>query len=644
MISMFRKFFQSKIGLPIFIGFLVVVALAFAASDITGSATFGGLTGDDKVAAVGGDPITAIEASSALDAALQRERQQNPTLTMQQFVAGGGFEGELDLLIDRYAVGAFAKKYGLRAGDNLVNSEILKIGAFRNLTGEFDQATYEAALRQQGITEAVLRKDISDGLLAQMLLRPAFASPRLPRAAAKQYASLILERRQGNIALIPSAEFAPEGDPTDKQLTDFYSANRTDFILPERRSIRFARFGEDTVKLNFTATDAQIAQRFERDAANYAAQERRAISSFVVPTEQAAKALADRIRGGAAFEAAAREAGFTVSDGELADRAEITSSTSAALTEKVFAGARGAVVEARGALGWYVARIDEIERTPARTLGEVRGEIAEQLKKEALAAELIELSAKIEELVDTGSSLTDVAEQFDLELTNVPEVTADGQLFGTSGQRLIEALQPILETAFQMDESEPQLAELVPGQQFLVFDVANVVESAAPPLADVREPVIAAWKRAEGSKMAREAADRVMAKVRKGMPIEQALREEDIAQGRIERINLSRRELISNGQQRIPPALVLMFSMAQGSTKILEDANKLGWFVVDLDQIETAPIEDGDQTLQDTLAQLEPALAGEYNAQMARAIREEVGVERNEEAIEALRKRLLGEI
>ncbi len=644
MISLFRNFFQSKIGLPIFIGFLVLVALAFAASDISGSATFGGLTGDDKVASVGGEAITSNEMNGAMNNALDRARQQNPTITMPQYVANDGLSRELELLMDRFAIGQFAKKYGLRAGDNLVNSEILQIGAFRNVTGDFDQDTYQAALRRQGITDAILRKDIGDGLLAQQLLRPAFAAPQLPRAAARQYASLVLERRQGEIALIPSSEYAPEGDPTEEQLVAYYNESRSDYILPERRTIRFARFGADSVQAGEAPSDEQVAARFEQDAALYAAQERRAISSFVVPTEEAANALADRIRGGVSLETAAQEAGFNISSGDLRDRENMSSSTSFALAEAVFAAEQGDVVDPqRSQLGWYVARVDDIERTAARTLDDVRDVIATQIQEEGRAAQLIELSSRIEELVDTGTSLTDAANEFGLEVTSIPDVMADGQIYGALGQGISQALAPILDTSFQMEESEPQLAELVPGAQFVIFDVSDITESAAPPLDEVRDEVTSAWRRAEGNAIAREAADRILEAVRGGQSLAEAMRAENSALVQVESIDLERRELLANPQGRIPTALVLMFSMAQGSTKILEEDNDLGWFVVNLDTITTEPVADDDPVLLDTQTQIARALSGEYNAQFSRAVREEIGVERNEEAIENLRKVLAGE-
>jgi len=645
MLSLFRNFFQSKIGLPIFIGFLVIVALAFAATDISGSATFGGLSGDDDIAVVGDERITANEMTGAMNNALDRARQQDPSITMAQFIAEGGLDREIELMIDRYAIGEFARTYGLRAGENLVNSEILQIGAFRNLTGEFDQATYQAALRRQGITDAELRQDIAAGLLAQMVLRPALATPFLPEAAARQYTKLVLERREGQIALIPSLQFAPEGDPSTEDLAEFYNANRSEFIVPERRTIRIASLSAEDIAADVEPTQAEIAARYERDTERYEAGEQRSVRSFVVPTQQGARALVERVRGGLSLEAAAREAGFEVSSSELLDREALAEETSFELAQRVFAADEGDVVQpARSQLGWYVARVENVERTPARPLDEVRDEIAGELQAEAEAETLAELSSRIEELVDTGTSLSEVAEEFALETRVIPGVTADGQLYGSPGEQLDPQLRPILETAFLMDENEPQLAELVPGQQFLVFDVSNVTESAAPPIAEVREEVVASWRLEEGSEAARAAANRIAEKVRDGAELAEALREEDPSLTQIERINLSRRQLLANAQQRIPAPLVLFFSMAEGSTKLLEDSNDLGWYVLDLDSIEAEANEDDSQLVGQTRDQLAPALIAEYNAQLAAAIREEIGVERNAEAIADLRRRLAGEI
>ncbi|MCR9179524.1 MAG: SurA N-terminal domain-containing protein [Erythrobacteraceae bacterium] len=643
MLSFFRRFFQSKIGLPIFIGFLVLMALAFAAADITGS-TFGGVSGGDRVAVVGGEPVANSELVTAATTGLDQMRRQNSTLTMPEFVTEGGLDEVLRQLINRYAVGNYAEKYDLRAGQNLVNSEILKIEAFRGLTGEFDEDSYLAALRQAGLSDAVFRRDLKDGLLEQQLLKPAVVAPQMPEKIARQYAALVLERRRGEIALVPSSIFAPESGPSEAQLTQWYGENRTQFIRPERRTLRFAVFGADTLEVSATPSEAEIAARYKRDADQYKTIERRAVTSFVVPTEDAAKALAARIRAGTSLEAAAREAGFNSSSAELRDRETLANATSFAFAENVFKAERGTAVEpAQGTLGWYVARVDEIERIPARTLAQASPQITEQLTTEKRSAAVADLTAEIEAEIDGGTALAEVAKAYDLTIETTPALLASGQAFGRADVQIVPQLVPVLSTAFQMDESEPQLAEVVPGQQFVVFEVARIEEAAAPPLDEIKQQAEAAWSRAQGAKAARAAADRIIEKARGDMALSAAIAAEEKSGFEREPIDLKRRELLAQRQGNLPPPLVLMFSMAEGSIKVLEAPRDLGWYIISLDEITTDPVDGEPGLLEQTRRQLAPTLTEEYRSQAQAAMRAELGTTRNEAAIAAVRKQLTGE-
>lgn len=643
MLTFFRRFFQSKIGLPIFLGFLVLMALAFAAADISGSTTFGGVSGGDRVAVVDGEPIASTELVTAANTALDQVRQQNPNLTMPEFIAADALDEVLRQLIDRNAIGLYAKKYGLRAGDNLVNSEILQIEAFKSLSGQFDEQTYLAALRQQGLTDAVFRRDLVNGLLEDQLLRPALAAPQMPGKIARQYAALVLERRKGEIALIPSAAFAPAGDPSETQLAEWYGKNRAQFMRPERRTLRFAVFGDDTLKVNAVPTEAEIAARYKRDAAQYQATERRAVTAFVVPTKDAATALAARIKNGTSLEAAAREAGFSASPSPLRDREAMAGATSFAFAQNAFKAAEGGVIEpAQGTLGWYVARVDKIERIPARSLADVRGTIAEALGVEKRNAGIADLVAEIEGEIDGGTALAEVAKAYGLKVETTPALLADGKAFGRPDVQIVPQLAAVLATAFQMEESEPQLAEVVAGKQFVVFEVARVDEASAPPLAEVREQAVAGWKRAQGAILARAAADRVAAKARGSAGLAAALAAEG-KPSELESIDLERRALLAQRGRNIPPPLVLMFSMAEGSVKVLEGPRNIGWYVVSLDDISTDPVDGEPGLLEQTRSQLAPTLTEEYRRQAAAAMRKELGTTRDDAAVAAVRKQLAGE-
>ena len=121
-----------------------------------------------------------------------------------------------------------------------------------------------------------------------------------------------------------------------------------------------------------------------------------------------------------------------------------------------------------------------------------------------------------------------------------------------------------------------------------------------------------------------------------------AVRQEEERLPPVDSINLTREQLAQR-QQQVPAPLALFFSMAQGTAKRLEAPNDLGWFVVDLDEISTDEVAADDPIVVATRQQLGDTLAQEYTSQLVAAMREELGVEKNESAIEAVRKQLLGE-
>jgi len=643
MIGFFRRIFSSKIGLALVLAFIGLIALAFASADVSGTGTFGGVSGSDRVAVVGDSKLSTSEFSRTASSAVEQIRQNNPTITMRAFVEQDGLNDVLDQMIDRYTLAEYAREYGLRAGDNLVNSEIMQIPAFRGADGNFSQQAYDRALAGQRLTDAQVREDLTLGLLAEQITLSAVRGARLPNKFANRYAGLLNERRKGSIAFIPSAVFAPKDDPSDEQLKAFYEANRSDFIRPERRTVRFATFGMDNVDARTTPTDAEIAARFERDKDQYTASQSRRFTRLIVPTEDAANTIKSRVEGGESFANVARELGFGTSEIESTERSEYAASTSAEVAEAAFAASKGAIAKpVRGALGWHVTRVDSITSRAARSLADVTPELRETLQGELQIAALSDLSAQIEERVDDGTPLSQVAEELDIKITTTEPLTADGRVYGTRDQTAPAELAAALETAFQMDEGEPQLAEIVRGQTYLVFEVGEVTPSAAAPIDEIKEPLTVAWRLDEGAKLAKAASDRIMKLTEGDSSLAAAVRAEETRLPPADNVDLGRREIVGqNGQ--VPPPLALMFSMAKGTVKRLEATQNLGWFVVDLDSISAEPVEEGNPMIAATSQQLQSALVAEYSQQLTKAMAKEIGVERNDDAIEAVRKQLLGD-
>ena len=642
MLYFFRRFFKSKLGLALTLGFLVLIAFAFASMDITSNnPTFGGIAGDNNVAVVGDTKITAGEFQNAMSSELDRARQLDPTLTMAALVAQGAHERVLEQLIQQAALVEWGRKHGLRAGKRLVDSELVKIPAFQGADGRFSRDAFDAVLRQQRLTEASIRADIASGLVAQQMVVPASSGTTVPQALARQYAVLLRERREGAIATLPSAAFAPTGDPSDAQLSAYYRDNSDDFIRPERRVIRYATFGEEAIGEIPAPTEAQLRERYEQNRAQYVARETRTFTQMVVPTEAAAQAVVAEVRGGASMAAAARSKGLSTTDVGPVTQAQLAGQSSQAVAESAFAASPGGIATPRrGSLGWYVLRVESVERQPERTFAQVRAELSEALAAEQRRAAFIDAATRIEQEFAEGSSLADVAGDLGIELRSTRPLTADGRVYETD-DAAPEVLAPVLRTAFDMDEGEPQIAEVDPGRTFLIFGVSDIAPSATAPLAEIRDEVVAFWRQAEGSERARAAAERIMQRVRGGETLAAALAAEETRLPPPERIDMGRDDLAQLG--RAPPALALFFSMAEGTVKRLEAPGNIGWFVAHLEEIRVPEIDAEDPIIAQTREQLKGTFGNEYAEQLVRAAIAEVGVARNQAAIDAVLRQLTGQ-
>lgn len=642
MLGFFRSFLKSRFGAAIALVFLGLIALAFASADVTGSG-FGGIAGGDRVAKVGSARIGTAELTKALTNAFEQQRQKSPGLTMKQFLDGGGMDGVLDDMVDRLALAEWGKKNGLAVSDRLVDSEIVKIGAFQGPDGKFSQSAYEQLLAQRGLTDKEVRSDLAQGLMARQLLLPAAFGAQMPTEAVVRYASLLTEKRSGTVLTVPSLAFIPQTPPDAATVSAFYNANKARYMQPERRTIRYALVNEASLKNVAAPTEAEIANRYKLNSAVYAPSEQRTVTQVIVPTEAAAKALAGEVAKGGSLDAAARAKGLAAS--QLVDQTKqnLANQTAQAVADAAFAAASGTLAApAKSGLGWHVVKVDAVKRNPGKTLDQARAELMAMLTLEKRRAALSDLAAQVEQEVDGGTGLADIAKTLGLTLSTTQPLLADGSVFGKPAEKAPADVAPLIQAAFAMErEGEPQLAELKPGEVFAVFDVGQLTASTPAPLDRIRDVVMRDWGLDQGSAKAKAAADKILAALNKGTPLADAIKVAGVPLPAPQPVEMGRQQL-SAMQGQVPPALALLFAMAEGSHKRLEGPNKAGWYVVSLKDIVPGDIKRGDPVLAQASREFSTVTGNEYAESLRRAIRNDVGVERNEAAIKAVRDQLTG--
>lgn len=640
MISLFRKLLGSRWGAILALAFVVLIGFAFALGDVTGSGSFGGL-GGGHVAKVGSEKIGLAEFNESLDNQLRAERRDNPTIDMAKFVESGGLDQTLDRMINRYALAVFGAEHGVAVSKRLVDSEIRQLPNVNGPDGRFSQQAFEAFLRGLDLTEQVIRDDFRQNLFARQILPTAGPGAPAPQSMVLPYASLLLERRSGDVAVVPSTAFLPTVPPTDAQLTAFYRQNASRFIVPERRAINYAVFDASIIGDKATPTTDEIAAYYKANAKNYAASQTRDISQLVFPTEAAAKAAVAKINAGQSFDAVARELGLSATNTSGATREALTESASKAVADAVFAAPAGAIAPpTRGSLGWHVVKVNAVKQIAARPLAVVSGEIARTLTAEKRVEALSDLTSEIEDEFSGGATIADMAKAQGLTVQTTPPLFANGQNPAAPSYKPAAEVAQILPLAFQMEtDGEAQLVELVPGEKYAMISIADFAEAAPPPLAEVRGAVVQQWALAEGSKKARTVATQVQKAVNAGKPLGEAMAAIGARLPPVESVAGTRRDL-TRTDQPMPPPLAMLFAMKKGTAKTLDAGSDRGWFVVKLNDVIKGDASKERELLAARQQELTGLLQQEYAAQLINAARTEAGVSKNDDAIRDLRNRL----
>lgn len=648
MISGFRKSLRSwAMILVLLIALIAIVVTGFGTDGFGGLGSMGGgAARGDRLASVNGEPIEAAEVSDLVTRSYAQARQQQPTLDMETFLAQGAFDEILSQTVVAQAIRQYAAARGLTVSERMVDREIVNIPAFRNFAGQFDQNAFRAALARENITEARLRDDIARSLIQRQLLGPVALGIRVPEGVAREYASLLLERRRGIIGAIPAAMMAQGIAPTDAQLARFYRQSRAAFTVPERRVIKYALIGPEQVGASGAATEAEIARVYQNSRAAYGPRETRTIQSIVLPSRQAALAFIQQVRGGTSFVDAASRAGFSAGDVTFADqsREQFAAATTPPVAAAAFGAAQGALAgPVRSELGFHVVRVERIAAIPARPLEAVRGDIARAIEQRKRGEALNALIARVEEQLAEGASFEEAARGATLTVVTTPPITSAGQAAGGQPWQAPPELAPLLASAFEIDaeELEPVIEQLPTGSRFALLGVERVEPAAPPPLAQIRDQVRAAFIQRAALERAKRVADAIAARINGGTPAARAFAESQPRLPSVENIDMQRLQ-ISRAGQEVPPPLIALFSIPQGRARVVPAPANGGWFIVAHAQRTPGDAATNPALIATTRTEFGRTASEEFARQFARAVELASEISRDEAAIARARRQAGG--
>lgn len=381
---------------------------------------------------------------------------------------------------------------------NLSNAEIAKRVTsdpnFRGPSGQFDRNRFEQTIRQAGYTEGRFVAEQMRVTLRRQIAETVTGGLAVPQAALDLQYRFRNEERTVDYVVLGAAQAGDIADPAPDVLAKYFEDNKVLFRAPEYRKLTLLTLSPDEIARWSQISDADAKKYYEDQRVRYVTPERRGIEQIVFPTEDEARAAADKLGKGATFAQLAAERGMKQNDVSLG---MVTKSAilDRAVADAAFSLKPDTVSEpVKGRFGTVLVHVGKIEPEKVRPYEEVADEIKRQLALEKARAQVLDQHDKIEDERGGGTPLAQIAEKLKMTTRTIDAVDRSGR--NPEGNVIADLPQSteLLPAAFASDVGVENDVLKTPGNGYVWYDVVAITPSRERPLAEVKDKVIERWR------------------------------------------------------------------------------------------------------------------------------------------------------
>src|SRR5271169_354361 len=412
-----------KIGMSVLLG---VICLSMLTYLIPGMGSAALTNAPDAVATVGGQSITATEVQRQLNTALHGQ-------AVPDVLKGLYAKQVLDQMIFKQALTLEAQRLGIRVTDQELSDRIKQIlpAAWNGDTWLKDRYTTEVQTRT-GMSipefEDFLRDQMLQERFRQLVTDAITVSPAEIQAEYRRRN----EKVQIEYVLVKPTELAPAIQPTDAELSAYYTKHAGLYQVPEKRSARFALL--DLAKLRATTTVGDDALRayYNSHIDEYKVENRVHVEHIlfktvgqtdaeIAETRQKAEDVLKKAKSGANFEDLAKK--FSEDDGTKPKGGDlgwiVEGQTVPEFQQAAFTLPKGSISDlVKTQYGFHNIKVLDRETAHTKNLEEVRDTIVPIVLDEKVRADANNVSNEMAATVRQSNrqSIDDVARKFKLEL------------------------------------------------------------------------------------------------------------------------------------------------------------------------------------------------------------------------------------
>ncbi len=598
---------------------VVWVILALLIVGLAGFGT-GGFTGQTRsIGSVGDREISVNEYARALQQEIRSfESQIGQSVSLDQATAMGIDQAVRQRLVTVAALDNEAERMGLSVGDTAVRDELLAIPNFRGLDGNFDRQAYAFSLQQMGMSEAEFEEQIRRDVTRSLLQEAVTGSVSAPEIYVTRLTDYITERRALlHVRLGPNDLETPLPQPDEEALATWYEANASQFTIPETRTVSYAWLTPDMLLDTVEVDEAAMRAAYEERLSEFVQPERRLVERLVFGTPEEAAAAMARIEAGEAdFDTIVAERGLDLMDIDMGD---VTEGQLGEAGPQVFALAEpGVTGPLPSEFGPAIYRVNGILTAQNITFEEAREALHDDLALEVARNEITALVEQVDELMDGGATIEDLASETALE---------PGQMTWPGTETEIAGYPAVRDALAEMQPGDFPEVILLEDGGVAALRVDAVTPATVRPLDEVRDEVLAGWQREESLRLLVDQAEAMREAIDGGATVQSFGFPVQVVEA------ASRDTAIENLPQSLMPEI---FAMEPGETRVLRSPDAV--HLVRLERIHqaTLPESEADALNRAVVAELSQGMARDIFDLFAGALISEAGIRINDTAVNAV--------
>ena len=412
---------------------LVILTFAFFFVPNNG-ATTAGVSPDQVLADVNGEPITVAQFQRRYSAQLQAYRQAYGGQISEQMLRQLGIDQQiLQSLVDEQAVAVEARRQNLRVSDVEVRQRILSLPGLMENGVFIGEARYRQLLSNQNpplstrefedqLRSAILQEKLRTSVTGWMSVPDADVAAEFKRRNEKVKLELVHLTADG---------FRNQVTVTPADIQARFDANKETYRIGEKRKVRYALVEVDKVRERVQVPPADIQAFYDQNKAQYSTEGRVRASHILLKTEgkdeaavrAKAEDLLKQARGGADFAALAKanseDEGSAVNGGDLNyfGRGQMVPE----FEQAAFSLKSGDISDlVKTTFGFHIIKVVDSQPETTRPLADVTPEIVEQLKWQKAQQQAEQDAKAMEATIKTAADLDRVAKERGITVVESP--------------------------------------------------------------------------------------------------------------------------------------------------------------------------------------------------------------------------------